>query len=299
MSLSLLSLTVLSCKSLLGNPLRSGLSVIGVFMGVAAVSATLQVGKISQAVITQQLAERDAPQVQIYADRHPVTRQRAQLTLKDIEFLQQQLDQVQAISGMNWIRQQPQVLFQDQTANPFAMAVAPNFLLTTGKTLIQGRDFSTADYEQYRPVVIIDRYLAETLFQGKNAVGQIIYLNLRPYAVLGILPTDPAATEPQGELFIPTAIHSTTTGKREMNILILRPYRLEDLESVQEKTIALLEQRFPGYSFWAWNTVEDILTQQKTLESVSKALLVVGAIALLVGGVGIANITIASVIERT
>ncbi|MDY7020046.1 MAG: FtsX-like permease family protein, partial [Cyanobacteriota bacterium] len=69
--------------------------------------------------------------------------------------------------------------------------------------------------------------------------------------------------------------------------------------TIEEQAIQLLEQRYPGSGFWSWNTVSDILEQKKTLESVSTALLVVGAISLLVGGVGIANVTIASVIERT
>jgi putative ABC transport system permease protein len=60
-----------------------------------------------------------------------------------------------------------------------------------------------------------------------------------------------------------------------------------------------LEQRYPGFSFWAWNNVDDLIQQQQTLELATRGLMVVGAIALLVGGVGIANITIASVTERT
>ena len=73
MSISILSLIKLSCSSLLGNPVRSFLSGIGVFMGVFAVSATLQVGNISRAVIKQQLAERDAPQVFVFGGFNSIT----------------------------------------------------------------------------------------------------------------------------------------------------------------------------------------------------------------------------------
>ena len=81
MSLSILSLIKLSCSSLLGNPVRSFLSGIGVFMGVAAVSATLQVGNISTAIIEQQLAERDAPQIRILSWGNPITKTPPQLSL--------------------------------------------------------------------------------------------------------------------------------------------------------------------------------------------------------------------------
>ena len=66
MSLTFADLLKLTCRSLAGNPLRSSLTLLGVFMGVGAVYATLQVGSISQAVIAAELAKRDAPQVTVF-----------------------------------------------------------------------------------------------------------------------------------------------------------------------------------------------------------------------------------------
>lgn len=298
MSLSPFNLMGLSCQSLLGNPVRSGLSIIGVFMGVAAVSATLQVRNISQAIIAQQLAEGDAPQVGFTPQWNRITRQRSSFNLEDLEFLQRRLRGVQAISGINWMRSSP-VVFQDQEATPTMRAVTPNYLETIGKRLVAGRSFTAIDFEQYRPVIIIDQYLAEQLFQGKDSLGQNIYIEYRPYVVIGIIPTNSDDDEPTGTIYMTTAFHSTMTGNNTISSISIRPQRLEDLQYLEEQGLKLLEQRYPGSKFWSWNTVEDILEQQKTLESVSTALLVVGAISLLVGGVGIANITIAAVIERT
>ena len=112
MSLSILSLIKLSCSSLLGNPVRSFLSGIGVFMGVFAVSATLQVGNISRAVIKQQLAERDAPQVFVFGGFNSITEEYVQLSLEDLEVLQQQLKGLKSISGTSWM-DSSQVVFQN------------------------------------------------------------------------------------------------------------------------------------------------------------------------------------------
>lgn len=298
MGISPLSLMALSCKSLLGNPLRSSLTTLGVFMGVAAVSATLQVRNISRAVIAQQLEQQGAPRITLFARRNRVTRQRAQLTTTDMDYLKQRLRTIEMISGWNWVGQ-PETVYQDHTANPSALAVAPNFLKTSGRELIAGRDFTEADYRQYRPVVIIDQFLSHELFQDQDPLGQSIYVDFRPYVVVGLVPLNPAEEQPEGRVYLPITVHNATTGQRHIRALMIRPRQLEDLETLQEQTQELMKQRFPNYSFRVWNNVDEILEQQKTLESVSTALLVVGGVALLVGGVGIANITIAAVIERT
>jgi putative ABC transport system permease protein len=299
MGLSILSLIRLSCSSLLGNPVRSFLSGIGVFMGVAAVSATLQVKNISTAVIAKQLAERDAPQVGISSRWNPITKQSAELSLEDIIILKKQLKGLQSISGMNWMGN-PEVIFQNQQANPETIATTINFLNTSGRKLIAGRPFKSSDFENYQPVVIIDQFLADKLFGNIDPLEKTIYLNLRPYVVVGIVVSKYAGEEePEGLVFLPRAIYSAVTGQQSIDFLLLRPHKIEDLDTLEKQAKKILEQRFPGYEFWSGNTVEKIVQQQKTLDSVSKALLFVGAISLIVGGVGIANITIASVIERT
>lgn len=289
MSISPLDILVLTWDSLRSNPLRSALTGVGVFMGVAAVSATLQVGSISRATIAQQLARREVPHVGIWSGR---------LKLEDIEFLQQRLRGVQAIGGSRWIGSAP-AIFKEQQANPQAMAVSGDVLQTLGRKLLQGRFFNSYDYEKYRSVIAIDKFLAEQLFPDGEAINQRIYLRGRPYVVVGVVQTKVDDEEPQGMVMMPLSSHSAMTGKLNINSIALRPEKPEELERLRDEAEKLLKQRLRGQYFWIGTNIDDILEQQSTLELISKALAGVGAIALVVGGVGIANITIATVMERT
>lgn len=299
MSLAFADLLKLTCRSLAGNPLRSSLTLLGVFMGVGAVYATLQVGSISQAVIAAELAKRDAPQVTVFPKWDFRGGRPAQLKAEDMEFLRKRLSRVRAISAADWAGA-PQTLFQDREATPFMIAVSQDFLLTSGRNVIAGRFLTEADFANYRPVVVIDQFLAEKLFETEDAIGQRIYIDSRPYVVVGVVPTRLEEEEPpEGQILVSMALHSALTGSQDIGWLQIRPDDMKDLETLGKQAEQLLMQRFPGKGFWTGNNVEDIVEQQKTLELASRALAVVGLISLLVGGVGIANIMIASVTERT
>ncbi|NMG21421.1 ABC transporter permease [Brasilonema bromeliae] len=298
MGLSPLDLLDITFRSLGKNPLRSGLTALGVFMGVAAVSATLAVGNISRAVIAQQLAKRGAPQASVYP-KWDSGRRTTSLKLEDMEFLQQRLVGLQAISAFNWAGSMP-TIFQDKELTPPMSPVSQGFLLTSGKTLVSGRFFTVEDFARYRPVAVIDQLLAEQLFGGQKALGKMIYAGDRPYVVVGVVTTTlDENAPPNGQLYIPISVYNALTGSRDIGSIQMRPYKLEDVENLSKQAEELLKQRFPGQKFKSWNNVSDILEQQKTLEMASQGLAVVGVIALLVGGVGIANIMIASVSERT
>ncbi|PSB41329.1 macrolide ABC transporter ATP-binding protein [Cyanosarcina cf. burmensis CCALA 770] len=298
MGISPLDLLNLAYRSLRSHPVRSTLSMLGVFMGVAAVSATLQSSSISRAVIARQLAERGAPQITVYPQWEP-DRIVLQLRLEDMEFLRQRLTGVQAISAFNWAGPLPTV-YQDKAYLPSVSPVTHDYLLTSGKNLVKGRFFNATDFANYRPVAVIDEYLVKELFGDRNPVGEQILVGRRLYIVIGVLETRPDDdSPPEGQILVPMAIYNALHGKQDIGSVQLRPYRLEELEDLSDRAIELLEQRYPGFSFWAWNNVDDLIQQQQTLELATRGLMVVGAIALLVGGVGIANITIASVTERT
>ncbi|HEY9665881.1 MAG TPA: ABC transporter permease [Coleofasciculaceae cyanobacterium] len=298
MSLSPLDLLALTLNSLRGNPLRSALTTLGVFMGVASVSATLQVGSISRAVIEKELAQRDAPQVGVslwqVRDREP--------KLEDMQFLQQRLPELQAISASNYVWEIPsQTVFQDREAEPEIQAVSPDFFRTSGKRVLVGRSFTTADFANYRSVAVIDQFLSQQLFQSQDPIGQIIFTGQNPFLVIGVMETKlrGEGDEPKGELLMPMSTYSSLTGNQGIKFISMRPHHLKDMKQVEERAKQLLEQRFPGADLYAWNNVEDILQQQETLELASRGLTAVGIISLLIGGVGIANITIAAVMERT
>ena len=298
MSLSPLDLVKITFSSLGKDPLRSALTTLGVFMGVGAVSATLQVGNISRAVIAEQLAKRGAPQISVYPDWDSGGRA-TPLKWEDMEFLRRRLVHLRAISALNWAGSTP-TIFQDKEFTPPMSPVSEDFWLTSGKSLVSGRFFSAKDFASYQPVAVIDQLLAKQLFQGENAVGEMIYAGNRPYTVVGVVATvlDEKAP-PTGQLYVPMSVYNALTGSRDIGSIQMRPNKLEDLEDLSNQANELLKQRFPGEKFSSWNNVDDILQQRQTLEMASRGLAVVGAIALLVGGVGIANIMIASVTERT
>jgi putative ABC transport system permease protein len=296
MSLKTLDLLNLTYKSLTGNLVRSTLTSLGVFMGVAAVNATLQVGSISEQVIAEQLSKREAPQINAYI----WLRDGRSLRLEDMEFLKQRLIGLKAISTSAGFAYD-YVVYQDRSEEMFVEAVSEDYLLTSGRQVLQGRFFNNEDFSNFRPVVAIDNFLRGQFFENENPIGKRLYIGGKPYIIIGVVETKLRYQddEPKGEIFVPLSLRTALTGRRNIGGIQIRPSHLEDMESIEEQTEKLLLQRFPGGEFYAWNNAEDILEQKKTLEMTSRALLAVGAIALLVGGVGIANITIASTIERT
>ncbi len=297
MSLSTFNLIKMSWDSLRGNRLRSALTTLGVFMGVMAVSATLQVRTISTSVISTAMEKREAPQIFAFL----FSKDGRQLKLEDVDYLKNRLTGVEEIGTRAWITQDTTVIFDQKEAVADINAVSEKHLKISGRTLLQGRFFSSADFINYRSVVVIDRFLAENLFEGKNPIGERVYWNGRLYIVVGIVDTKMRnpQDEPSGEMLLPMSLYSALTGRYNVGLILMRPEQVGEMEQLKEQVETLLKQRYPDGEIYVGANIEDILEQQKTLKMVSRALLAVGAIALLVGGVGIANITIAAVIERT
>jgi putative ABC transport system permease protein len=265
-------------------------------MGVAAVSATLQVGNISREVIAKQLAEKEAPQISM-----SVWGESLGLKLEDMEFLQQRLKGIQAISASNFFRYNQKAIFQSEEAKSNIFAVSQDHLLTSGRRLISGRFFSPNDFLNYRPVVIIDEVLAAQLFKGgREPVGQRIFTDRRPYIVVGVMESkQDIFDELTGQMLVSMSVYKAITGNQRIHRILVRPNNIKDIKLIENQAKKVLKQRFPKADIYIQNNIKEILQQQETLELTSRGLLAVGVISLLVGGVGIANITIAAVTERT
>ena len=299
MSISPLDLISMTSSSLRGNLLRSSLTTLGVFMGVLAVTASLQVRSISSQMVKEQLAKRDVPRVELYVWGQET------LKLEHLEFLRKRLIDWRAIAAYAGV-DYGQIRFRDRTASNRVVvaSVSSDFFEAMGTSLVKGSLFSEKDYQRYRSVAIIDESMETELFQARtprekniDSLGQRIDLEGKPYVVVGVIKS--VSGWSQNAVIIPQSTHYASTGSRELDGLIIRPKKAEDLETLGNQAQEVLKTRLPEANFYSDTNISDIQEQQTTLNMVSNSLLVLAGISLLVGGVGIANITIASVTERT
>ncbi|MDJ0717832.1 MAG: ABC transporter permease [Prochloraceae cyanobacterium] len=300
MSLSLVDITHLAFISLRGKPIRSGLTALGIFMGVFAVSAPLQVRNISAAILAREMEKREAPHAIIYPRPNMLTGQVPQLKLTDLQYLRARLKGLRAISTSIELTS-GDIYFQDQKIESEARGVSSGYLETRGRKIIKGRFFTNSDFDRYRPVVIIDEFVERELFKGKDPLTQRIYFQNRPYFVIGVVQQRQQFFQesPQGLILMPITISSVITGRQHVDNIFLRPTNNKNLQLLGQQTVEILKKRYPGQEFFPSSNIEDLKSMERILTIVSVVLVVLGSIALTVGGVGITNITIASVLERT
>ncbi|MGA1626337.1 MAG: ABC transporter permease, partial [Prochlorothrix sp.] len=280
-----------------GKLVRTGLTTLGVFMGVAAVNATLQVRDISNAILQAELDQRVAPQILAYM----YSKDGTDFQLDDLSFIKKRLPAVDAVSGLIWV-DYGLALYQEQTQEISIEGVTPDILENLDQRILQGNFFSTADYEEYRAVVVVDQVLANALFQEDDPIGKRMFVANRPYTVVGVMETKRfyRGEEPNGTIWIPHTLALSMIGTRYINSLMVKPPSLDSIPAIQEELEILINNRYPNAEYiGTWSNSEDLVQQQQMLRMASRSLLAVGVIALIIGGVGITNITIASVVERT
>ena len=183
--------------------------------------------------------------------------------------------------------------------------------------LREGRGFDKEDYKKQRKVALLDSDSEQTLFQGESAVGKTIEIKGEPYVVVGIV-TKSKTFEPvinsvedyytymqesSGAVYVPKVTWPIIYQYDEPENVILRVKSTDDMTRVGKKTADLLNENLSVSDDTMKYKAEDLLEQAKEIQELSDStnsmLIWIAGISLLVGGIGVMNIMLVSVTERT
>jgi putative ABC transport system permease protein len=302
MALSPLDLSVTTLRALSGNWVRSGLTALGIFMGVAAVNATLNIEAISRQVMADRLASMESPSFLpfIYAEDRPDP----QWDAATIAQVKRAVPEVIEISQSTWTWNKDVLYLDRKTPEPASIqAVSVNHQQATGRRILEGRFFDAADFDNYRAVAIVDDLLTQQLFEGESPLGKSIFVGSDRFTIIGVIENKKFWEEekPSSTIWI-TMAYATLLAESYMvdysyPKIALRS--LDNYEKIQQDLEDNLKEMFPGYEVDLWGNVEGLYEEQQQQQASIRVLKAVGLLALVIGGVGIANITIAAIMERT
>ncbi|MEO1295830.1 MAG: ABC transporter permease [Cyanobacteria bacterium J06636_16] len=301
MALSPTDLVTTTLRALGGNWVRSSLTALGIFMGVAAVNATLNIDAISTAQLEEKLAQRDNPHLSFWMFDPSGTNPTPQLGDEDYAVLQRQVPGIAHISQRVRVFA-GEVRYQAQVANEVDIeGVSLNFQDTLGRQMLAGRFFQQSDFDQYYPVAVINTVLADQLFDGTSPVNEGIFMGTVRLTVIGIIETKQrrADREPTPEVWLTKNHAEAIVGNFGWGRSQIAIQELQDYRDVEANLTSFLEERYPGFRVRVFGNAKDLHQQEEQQRTSARILKVVGILALVIGGVGIANITVASVVERT
>ena len=309
---------IIALQSLSGNKLRSSLTILGIVIGVAAVVAMLGIGRGAQAGITASVTANGTNLLYVRPGAASTNGVRAaagsgaSLTLDDATALQ-------SVAGVAAVAPEvdgrAQVIYQGTNANTSLVGTTPDYLTARNVAMDQGDFFSDSQVSSRALVAVLGPTVATTLFGDPgSAVGQVIKVGNN-----GLLLTVIGVTVAKGgsgfgnqddEIFVPITtaqtriIGATRQGaSTSVNTINVQVADAKQIPQVTSDMTALLDQRhnvLPGAEDFSIQNQADILS---TLTGVTDTLTLflggIAGISLLVGGIGVMNIMLVSVTERT
>jgi len=307
-----------SLESLSSNKLRSGLTILGIIIGVAAVVAMLAVGQGASDSITGSIngigtnvlfvfsGEPAGPQMR----NENVSRNITQLSLSDAEALSDEVaaPSVDAVAPV--IQGLVDASYQGVVSSTNAYGVTTSYVDVRSITIVEGEFISEEQYLGHASVVVIGPDLAESLFgQREGVVGETIRISNQPFRIIGITESKGGSsfTNEDNQAIIPmTTARDRILQRRDdvVDMIYVQSVDSESANSAADEMTQILqvEHKIPvgeDNDFTVY-TQQDMLNTAAQITGILTVFLGgIAAISLLVGGIGIMNIMLVSVAERT
>ena len=299
-------------RALASNKVRTGLSMLGILIGVAAVVTMLALGKGAQKAIETQLASlgsnllvlrRGAVRIGGVAQSAGET---TRLTIDDVVAIKERIAGVKRASPS--VRGRARVTHGNRNWNTQILGTGPDYEHMRAAQPQLGRFFTAAEDKRRARVAVIGLTVVRELFGDQNPLGEYIKLNRINFQIIGILPEKGAdAWHDQDDIVVipvQTAMYRLL-GKSYVDYIDIEAVGPEQLPSLTEEAKQLMAtrhrvppmQRQDAYEVRNLADIQATLTESS--ETMSILLASIAAISLLVGGIGIMNIMLVSVTERT
>jgi len=306
--------TLLTALSALArNTLRSALTALGIVIGVAAVIAMVAIGSGAQAKIDASFAAMGTNLLVVLSGSSQSGGVRGgfgsqpTLTWTDLKAIQTQLDSVLAAAPQ--LRANGNLVAESGNWTTQVTGTSPDFFVIRDWAVSDGSLFTQSDLDASRKVIVLGATVAENLFGENPAVGQVVRISNTPFTVQGVLVRKGQSANGQDmddAVFMPTTAYRTKFSAGLANYIAGSiQVRAQDgqLDQAQEDIANLLRERHRLGSkpddFNIRNLTEAAEARSESTKTFSTLLAAVAAVSLLVGGIGVMNIMLVSVTERT
>lgn len=292
--------------SLRTNKLRTGLTMLGIIIGIAAVIAVVTIGLGGKAAIMQEMEKSGVNLFVLYTKSVGQAGQDAseRLTLQDGESLKRALPQIKTLLPASIEYTALEV--NQKNSSAMVVGTTPDFAELRHRDIAKGRFFSQEEFSADRRVVVIDQTLTDSLFGAGNPLGQQVIIRNVPCRVIGVLAKDTSSfaqfdVGPQNSYaYVPWGTWSDVFQSARVDQLEGATYRETDLESVITGAKRILNVRHGTTDqYEAYNVQQLVQSANKITRILTSIIGLVAGISLLVGGIGIMNMMLVSVTERT
>jgi putative ABC transport system permease protein len=302
----------IATRALRRNKLRTLLTMLGMIIGVAAVIAMVGIGNGAKSQIEAQIASMGQNVVLVWSGSfmrggmHSGWGGAGTLTLEDADAIQREVPGVTVISPE--VRTPVPIAAGNQNWQTQLLGESADYFIIRQWPIVAGGSFTEQDVRNANKVAVIGKTIADQLFPGEDPIGQVIRVRNVPFVVVGQLLAKGLSVQgnDQDDLLI---VPYTSAMKRVQHVTMLRTINVQAakpslLNPVQQQIIELLRQRHkitPGkdddFTVRNQQEIADMATEQS--KTMTYLLAAIAFVSLVVGGIGIMNIMLVSVTERT
>ena len=305
----------ISFKALMGNKMRSILTMLGIIIGVGAVITMLAVGNGAQEQISAQIASMGSNLLMVLPGASTSGGVRmgmgTQLTLtyNDVEGIRKEISSVQAAAPI--LNGVAQIVYGNQNWSTGVIGTTPSMLEVRDWGVSSGRPFTEEDVRNASKVALMGATVVNNLFRNISPVGQMVRIKNIPFTVIGVL--EEKGQSPNGQDQDDTIYIPVTTAQKKLfgtsfpgmiRIAMVKAKSPEDLPVAEKQITEYLRQKHhigpkQEDDFSVRNLTQMMQAAEQSTRIMTLLLGSVASISLLVGGIGIMNIMLVSVTERT
>ncbi|HJF74131.1 MAG TPA: MacB family efflux pump subunit [Gallibacterium anatis] len=292
----------MSINAIIAHKLRSLLTMLGIIIGITSVVCVVALGNGSQQKVLQNINSLGTNTMDIYngtgfGDRRAESMQN--LTVNDSEALMRQpyIESVTPNSSVSGT-----LTYRNSAFTAQVRGVSEQYFNVKGIQTVAGQLFSGEQVKQNQSVAVIDQNTQKRIFQDRNPLGQIIMINKKPLKVIGIVDIQNVmgVNRESLNIWIPyTTAMNKISGEKKISSITVKVNQGISTSAAEKNVTALLLSRHGKKDFFILNTDSIKQTIESTTNTMKLLISSIALISLIVGGIGVMNIMLVSVTERT
>nr|WP_276560230.1 MacB family efflux pump subunit [Aeromonas salmonicida] len=292
----------MALHAMLAHRMRTFLTMLGIIIGIAAVVSVVALGQGARAKVVDQINAMGTNTIDIFPGKDWGDEKAASIQTLNKRDLDALLGQPYLEGASPQIASSGQLRYRNKTSSGSIVGVGSDFFRVKGMKLTSGRLFDERDIQNRAAVAVVDGKTIESLLGKEDPVGQVVLVGTLPVRIIGVVEEETGfgRSSQSVNVWLPySAVMSRLISQNHFSQLTVRVKDGVQPALAEQAAIELLTQRHGVKDFFTFSSDSIIKSVEKTTATMTLLVSAIAVISLIVGGVGVMNIMLVSVVERT